>query len=78
MRQTARERERFVHKHCCANINHVDSHKIIRADHSQSPQWLSTNKKNRECQFLLEMKANTHAHAGTCVVQNIKTERGDS
>lgn len=21
---------------CCANINHVDSHKIIRADHSQS------------------------------------------
>ncbi len=35
-REREREEEVCSQTHCCANINHVDSHKIIRADHSQS------------------------------------------
>lgn len=48
-REREREEEVCSQTHCCANINHVDSHKIIRADHSQSgslpPRRLSTDGK---------------------------------
>lgn len=66
---------------CCANINHVDSHKIIRADHSQSVSLhngsvLMTKSKNAN--FCKKCKP-TQSHTDTFVLcKNINTENWGS
>lgn len=77
-----RDRERAVcsQAHGCANINHGDSHGIIKADHSQSQQRrteeksTNTNFRPRTC----ACTAHTHTYFDRINAQQLKVSTVDS